>query len=601
MEFSKTVLRHVYIDVTVKDYMLDEVYLYQIDYKGDKSFRNEEIVFSQPLPYEGTDDEGNVITVPAEDVDLRGLFFDKIVEYRNSGVETRYFAINAKEVMLNLVDPLKKSNPKAKRMFNEMASECLPHEWMTDCLSMLRVIPMTDFDEIPEMGAGVRRKLKEKFHEVANEIKREKKMHIFTSYETPVTGPELIFCITDENMNIIEDVRLHGQINDDVVISKASNFVKKYPEADILINRTEARLYALFKRVETFTGEVSTGIIYSVESMLTALGKKNAETNFETYRDYIKNAEDLRFGRFDDNKIHSIHTFRLPLSYNSESAWEKNFSGNSMWKCDDDYGISYTLVGDNKEANEKKGSEKIANVEIFGKLSVEKDRERFVLRVSRVNIKRYVSGYAVLTVEAENHFYPGRKDKERISELCSSLWRSKLIGDSYPDILNIQMRCGDRIYSMEADQRAEGDTVPWVALLLDLGRKKKNTGAVKFTASTLSDKMFAMIDEGDVKRIENANDEIINKCLIKSEYLLQLEMYLAEVIAPKGNRGFGSLTKSQKKQVKQIANALAYMVGSYCYVEEQGEYAGAYKYVNKVRKIRETEDRLERKLDLLYE
>lgn len=601
MEFSKTVLRHVYIDVTVKDYMLDEVYLYQIDYKGDKSFRNEEIVFSQPLPYEGTDDEGNVITVPAEDVDLRELFFDKIVEYRNSGVETRYFAINAKEVMLNLVDPLKKNNPKAKRMFNEMASECLPHEWMTDCLSMLRVIPMTDFDEIPEMGAGVRRKLKEKFHEVANEIKREKKMHIFTSYETPVTGPELIFCITDENMNIIEDVRLHGQINDDVVISKASNFVKKYPEADILINRTEVRLYALFKRVETFTGEVSTGIIYSVESMLTALGKRNAETNFETYRDYIKNAEDLRFGRFDDNKIHSIHTFRLPLSYNSESAWEKNFSGNSMWKCDDDYGISYTLVGDNKEANGKKGSEKIANVEIFGKLSVEKDRERFVLRVSRVNIKRYVSGYAVLTVEAENHFYPGRKDKERISELCSSLWRSKLIGDSYPDILNIQMRCGDRIYSMEADQRAEGDTVPWVALLLDLGRKKKNTGAVKFTASTLSDKMFAMIDEGDVKRIENANDEIINKCLIKSEYLLQLEMYLAEVIAPKGNRGFGSLTKSQKKQVKQIANALAYMVGSYCYVEEQGEYAGAYKYVNKVRKIRETEDRLERKLDLLYE
>jgi hypothetical protein len=601
MEFSKTVLRHVYIDVTVKDYMLDEVYLYQIDYKGDKSFRNEEIVFSQPLPYEGTDDEGNVVTVPAEDVDLRGLFFDKIVEYRNSGVETRYFAINAKEVMLNLVDPLKKSNPKAKRMFNEMASECLPHEWMTDCLSMLRVIPMTDFDEIPEMGAGVRRKLKEKFHEVANEIKREKKMHIFTSYETPVTGPELIFCITDENMNIIEDVRLHGQINDDVVISKASNFVKKYPEADILINRTEVRLYALFKRVETFTGEVSTGIIYSVESMLTALGKRNAETNFETYRDYIKNAEDLRFGRFDDNRIHSIHTFRLPLSYNSESAWEKNFSGNSMWKCDDDYGISYTLVGNNKEANEKKGSEKIANVEIFGKLSVEKDRERFVLRVSRVNIKRYVSGYAVLTVEAENHFYPGRKDKERISELCSSLWRSKLIGDSYPDILNIQMRCGDRIYSMEADQRTEGDTVPWVALLLDLGRKKKNTGAVRFTASTLSDKMFAMIDEGDVKRIENANDEIINKCLIKSEYLLQLEMYLAEVIAPKGNRGFGSLTKSQKKQVKQIANALAYMVGSYCYVEEQGEYAGAYRYVNKVRKIRETEDRLERKLDLLYE
>ncbi len=593
MEFSKTVLRHVYIDVNVKDYALDEVSLYQIDYKGDKSFRNEEIVFSQPLPTESVDDEGNVIVVPAEEKDLRAMFFDKIVEYRNSGVETKYFAVNAKDVMLNLVEPLKKADPKAKRMFNEIASECLPHEWLTDCLSMLRVIPMTDFDEIPEMGASIRRRLKEKFHDVANEIKREKKIHIFTSYELPVTGPELIFCITDENMNVIEDVRLHGHINDDVVISKASDFVQKYPEADILINRSEGRLYGLFKRVENFTGENATKLIYSVESMLTALGKKNAETDFATYRDYIKNAEDLRFGRFDDNTIHSIHTFRLPISYNSEKAWEINFAGNTMWKCDDEYGISYTLVGDQKTAGE--------NGDIYGKLSVEKDRERFVLRVSRVNVKRYVSGYAVLTVEAENHFYPGQKDKERINELCSSLWRSKLIGDSYPDILNIQMRCGDRVYAMEANQRSEGDTIPWMALLLDLGRKKKNAGGAKFTASTLSDRMFAMVDEGDIKRIENANDEIINKCLIKSEYLLQLEMYLAEVIAPIGNRGFGQLTRSQKKQVKNIEGALAYMVGSYCYEEEQGEYAGAYRYVNKIRKIRETEDRLERKLDLLYE
>ena len=161
MEFSKTVLRHVYIDVKVKDYMLEEVSLYQIDYKGDKSFRNEEIVYSQPLPGNSTDDEGNPIAVPAEPVDLRDMFFEKIVEYRNSGIQTRFFAINAREVMMNLLEPLKSVNPKAKRMFNEIADECLPHEWLTDCISMLRVIPMTDFDEIPEMNAGVRRRLKD--------------------------------------------------------------------------------------------------------------------------------------------------------------------------------------------------------------------------------------------------------------------------------------------------------------------------------------------------------------------------------------------------------------------------------------------------------
>ena len=600
MEFSKTVLRHVYIDVKVKDYMLEEVSLYQIDYKGDKSFRNEEIVYSQPLPGNSTDDEGNPIAVPAEPVDLRDMFFEKIVEYRNSGIQTRFFAINAREVMMNLLEPLKSVNPKAKRMFNEIADECLPHEWLTDCISMLRVIPMTDFDEIPEMNAGVRRRLKEKFHEVANEVKREKKTHIFATYETPATGPDLVFCITDENMNIIEDRRLHGRIDDDIIVSKATDFINKYSDADILINKADSRLYSLFRKVESFTAENMPRVIYSIESMLTALGKTNATTNFETYRDYIKNAEDLRFGRFDDNTIHSIHTFRLPLSYNSESAWEKNFSGNTMWKSDDPYGISYTLVGDKNDRSRKTGSSEGGD-EIYGKLSVEKDKERFVLRVSRVNVKRYISGYAVLTVEAENHFYPGKKDMERINELCSSLWRSKLIGDSYPDVLNIQMRCGEKVSSFEADQRKEGDTSPWIALLLNLGRKKSNSGTARFTTSTLSDKMFAMIDEGDVKRIENANDEIINKCLIKSEYLLQLEMYLAEVLAPVGNRGFGSLTRKQKKQVKLVAGALAYVVGSYCYIEEQGEYAGAYRYVNKIRKIRETEDRLERKLDLLYE
>ena len=46
--------------------------------------------------------------------------------------------------------------------------------------------------------------------------------------------------------------------------------------------------------------------------MLTALGKRDSENTFETYRDYIKNAEDLRFGRFDDNRIHLILHFFTP-------------------------------------------------------------------------------------------------------------------------------------------------------------------------------------------------------------------------------------------------------------------------------------------------
>lgn len=602
MEFSKTILRRVYIDVSITDYMLQDVYLYEIEYKSDKTFRTNEVIIAGPRPEEKDEEDGSVTAIPTEEVDLREEFLEHVIGYRISEVPTEYYAVNAREVMLNLIEPLKLSNPKAKRLFNEIARECMPAEWLTDCLSMVRVIPMTIFDEKPEFSMPVRRRLKEKFHEVANEIKREKLTHIFARYEQLPSGPELSFTVTDSLMSVLEDVRLHGRISDDVMVSKACEIIKRYPEADIITDRTSIRLFTLFKNASMFVADDVNAVVYSMNSMLTALGKKSIEATPVNFRDYIKNAEEVRFGRYEDDVIYSIHTFRLPVSYNSEAAWKKNFSGNTMWKKVSDDGLAYSLIGDT-EYNKSRGKNKTKlpqPQELFGKISVEKNDERFVLKVNKVNVRKFLSGYAVITIEAENHFYPGRNDIDRINELCSSLWSSKYIGDKYPDILNLQIRDNDKTYALSAVQRTSDGNEPWVGLLLTMGRKKKNSGNGRFVTTTLSPRMFASTDDGSLKREENASDEAICKSLIKSEYLLQLEMFLAAVIEP-GSKGIGNLSSGQKRLIKKINKAFAYMVASYCYTEEQGEYAGVYRHVDKVRKIRETEDRIERKLNILYE
>ena len=592
MEFGKTVLRHVYIDVTVKDFNLEEVYLYSVDYKNDKSFRTSEVSFTEPLPSETTDDDGNVIVIPAEEVDLRELFFEKLSEYRSDCIKTKFFAVDSREVLLYLIEPLKTSNPKAKRVLNEIKDECLPGEWITDVMSMLRTIPMTDFDECPEMSAAIRKRFKEKYHDVAQYVKKEKPNHIFVKYENPLSGGELSFCVTDSYLNVTENIVLHGQIDNDIMVSKACELINRYPGADVIINKTSVRLYKLFKRCLEYLNENPFPVIFSMESMLYAIGKAGLPTNYETYRDYIKNAEDLRFGRLSDDSVYSYHTFRLPISYNSDSAWDKNFKNNSMWQMTGEGGSEYSLIYDKNDGK---------TTDVYGKISAIKNNEKFILKVSRIKVKKYYECYAVITIEAENRFYPGARDAERINELCGELWCSKGILDKYPDKLEVQLRNGQKIYSVNAGTRDDANTTPWIALLLDIGRKKPNAKRNKFVAASLSDRMFALSNNGNSIASYMSNEEVINKALVKSEFLLQLEMYLAETIEPKGSVGFGGLTRYQRREVKCISGALAYMVCSYCYSEEQGEYADVYKYVNKVRHIKETEDRLSRKLDLLYE
>ncbi|MCQ2537012.1 MAG: hypothetical protein MJ124_01305 [Lachnospiraceae bacterium] len=587
MELAKTVSRDLYIDVTLKENELSEIYLYLVDLKADKSFRTSEFEYS--LPDDFPEDE--------EKPDLKMMFFEKFLELKTEGIKTSYFAIDAGEVMLSLIEPLKNADGKAKRAFNGIAESSAPGEWLTDCLSMGRVVAMTSFDERPELGANIRRRLKEKYHNVATEVKKTRDLHIFVRYDRPVKGPELSFKITDAAVNVIDDIRLHGRIDDDIMVAKTCELIAKYPEADIIADKTSAELYTLVNTAKRLSGDENKALVFSINSMLYALGKNNVTPSTDSYRDYVLNAEALRFGRYEDNTVVGVHYLMLPLRYNSEKAWKSNFKKNSLWKKSDVCENEYVLIGEHKSKSKKK---KENDGEIIGRLSVEKGNEKFVLKCSSVSVKKYIPGFAVLTMGIENHFYPGKHDVARINELCSSLWGSSKADDSFPDVMNLQLKGDTKTYSLDTVKRNTAGVEPWLGLLLTMGRKKANRGGKYFLTKTLSERSYAYFDDGTAGENEESRDAI-RTALIRSEYLLNIEKELAETVGIKGRPGYVPMNKSRKKTVKHLNGAFNYMLTSYTYDVEHGEYKENFCNAYKQRKGKETEERLEKKFDLLYE
>lgn len=588
MELGKTVSRDIYIDVTLKENELSELYLYLVDMKVDKSFRTSEITFS--VPDEVAEDE--------EKPDIRLLCFEKLLELKAEGIRTHFFAIDAREVMLNFIEPVKTADGRARRFFNDIADAALPGEWLTDCLSMGRVMAMTTFDEKPELGAGIRRRLKEKYHNVSGEIKKVKSTHLFVRYDKPATGPELSFKVTDATINTIDDIKLHGRIEDDIMVAKTCELLNKYPEADVIADKSSIRIYTLIKNAEMLSSQENNRLVYSVGSMLYALGKTDVAATAEGYRDYILNAEALRFGRYDDKTVYGIHYFLLPVRYNSEKAWKKNFMNNSLWAKNEGNEDEYVLIGEKKTAGKKKKN--TGSGEMFGRLSCEKGNEKFVLKCSNVSVRKYIPGFAVLTIGLENHFYPGLKDIRRINELCSSLWGSSKADDPFPDVMNLQMKTDAKTFSLDTVKRNAAGVEPWLGLLLTMGRRKANKGGNYFGTATLSEKSYAYFDDGS-QGIDAGAVDAISTALIKSEYILNLERELAETVSSGKTKGYVPMNKSRKKAVKRLNGAFNYMLTAYSYDVENGEFGENYKQTYRLRKGKETEDRLEKKFDLLYE
>ncbi len=595
MEFGKTALRDIYIDAQVSEGKLSEVYLFLIDRKADKSYSVMEKLLSLPEDDEESKEEvkDNDNTENTEQPDLREEFLDIMLSLRGQGIKTTYYAVNAWEVYTYLLRPLKESNGKAKKLIADLQAESSMGEWLIDCMSMARVIPVTVFDEKPELGSNIRKRIKEKYHAVSDEIKKERPEHVFISYKKVSSVGELDITVTDDSINVIEDYRLRGRADDEIMVKKTRDVLSNHLNADILINITRDRLYAL---IENAAGNTEGMVITSVFSMLAAVGKFNIEPTPISYRDHLLNAEKLRFGRYEDDRIYGVHYIKLPMILNSDSAWKKNFKKNRMWRKKGEEGSEYWLIGGN---NDDQNSKKARPV-LVGKLSVEKNNEKYVLRCSKVYVKKVLPGFAVLTLGLENHFYPAESDIKRINELCSALCVSERIDEEYPDTLSIQMKTEKKTYSLEAVKRSSAGVEPWLGLMLTMGRRKPNKGARYFGTETLSEKSYVFFDDGNGEISKTGAEETIDKALVRSEYLLDVEKALAETVEPSDLGAVGRLKRSQKKRIETLRGRLGYMVASFSFEDENGALKDVFSNVYEIRKGRETEDRLVRKFDILY-
>ncbi len=589
MNDYKTFLRQVYMDAAFSDEGLSDIYLYIIDYKADKSFRTDEykfVVRTDVKPAEGEE--------ASEPADIRLEFLDKMAALVKSNIPTQYYALDAESLMAELIEPMKVDIPKAKRVFNDLADKCLESEWLHDFLAMSRVVPLTEYDEKPEMGSELRRRMKEKFHTNNGDIKKIRSQHIYVSYTKEDEAPVLYLKVFDKNDTTLGEYKLHGRISDDVMVAKVADIIKNFPEADVLSDRTSIRIYRFFRKAARME-HLENGLVYSVASMLHAVGKDDVKPDAFAWKNYLEAASDLRFDRVSDETIYGLHVLRIPVEVSGKKSWTKNFKNNTMWKAADPYEF-YLMGGGDKIIKDPKKPE---TKEVIGKLVLKKDRECFMLKLTRVSIKQYAGNFAVITLVAENRFYPGERDKKRINQLASSLWIRSSMKDELPENITVQVKNPfEKTYSLSAMTRSEAGYEPWIGLLLTIGRKSKNQGTSKFVVTSLSEQMYVYdTEEPETEAVEEA----VAAALIRHEYLLNLEKRLAGCLAPIPGCTFSDISKSQRKEVRRIAREYACIVASLTYKQERGEAKANFRAAQAFTGTKSVEERLEKKLELLYE
>ena len=569
--------RELYIDVVIQESRLEEIFLYQVDFRRDKSFRTKEYLYKREEPEAVESAEGEAALEMQQLLpDPLELFKEQWEMLCRDSVPTEVYATDACAVMDYVMEPLTKLYPD----FIDYPEISLSREFIHDCISMGRVVSMSVFDEEQYLSAGIRRRMKERYHEYVDEVKAERKEHIFISQIMSGEMPVFLLVITDADFRMKKQVMLNRGMKEETLAVRLKEILALYPEADIIVDGTTPEIYRLFGNMNRYMEPENKRLVLSLESMLAALGKTPLKTDIvDTYVNYIKNQEEMRLGTFLPERLYSVHKFYLPVQISSEKAWKQQFAKNPVWKSEGRETYNIMLEGDFK-----------------GKYLIKAGKEQFILKLRGVSIQRYLKKYAVLRLEVENYCYPGETDRERINELASHLFTGAPTG---PDSLEIKLKNGKQAYSLATVPMEGNENQLWVNGLLLLGQKKNKSNKKKLVLSSMKEKMYC------TEAMETTEEDlIIQTVMIRDGILRKIEDALAKTMKPeKNDRPAGSLVRRQKKSVKELFEMYRYMVVSFgenYEASQKQECKFTYDLTAEKLGTLEVEDRLKEKFRLFF-
>ncbi len=527
--------RELYIDVVVKEEQAGEIFLYQVDFFRDYTFRTKEYLYvkeeievnaAEELSEAAATDEQLLPPEPLE------LFREQWELFCQTGVPTEVYATDAVKVMAYVMEPLMKKYPN----FTTAPLVREGREVFHDCVSMGRVISMSVFDEEQYLASDIRRRMKERYHDYVDEVKAERAEHIFIRQTLSEEMSILLITITDDKFRTKKQVMLNRGMKEETIAVRFREILSLYPEADVIVDTVTPEFYRLFRNMNQFMNMENRRMLFSLESMLAALGKTPEITDMvKAYLLYVKNQEEMRLGMFLPERLYSIHSFYLPVQLSEEKAWKKQFEKNTIWKQGEKENYYIAAEGDFK-----------------GKYILKAGKEQFILKLRKISLQRYLEKYAVLRIEVENYCYPGQADKDRINALASNLFAGM---QEETEVMELKLKDGKQAYSLNAVPREGNAGQLWLNGLLQLGvTKKKNKKPLALTA--LREQMYCVDSNEAVEE-----EELIQVAVIRDGVFRQLEDNLAAAVQPEnGGCPTGSLLKRQKRAVKELFELYRYLV-----------------------------------------
>ncbi len=564
--------RELYIDVVVKESEVDEIFLYQVDFFGNQTFRSKEFLYKKQEA-EQIENEETEENIPEPPKPLE-LFKEQWELFCLDEIPTEVYATDAMNVMDYIFEPLMKGYPD----FIQTPTIRCGREFIHDCVSMGRVISMSVFDEEQYLAADIRRRMKERYHDYVDEIKEERSGHMFIRQTIVEEMPVLLILVTDANYKLKKQVMLNRGMKEETIAVRFREILALYPEVDIIVDAATPEIYRLFRNMNHFMEMDSRRLLFSMESMLAALGKSpQCDDIIKTYLLYVKNQEELRLGTFLPERLYSMHSFYLPVQISSEKAWKKQFAKNTIWKMNGRESYQISMEGDLK-----------------GKYIIKAGKEQFVLKLQKISLQRYLKKYAVLRLDVENYCYPGKEDRKRIHELASCLFHGEKGG---ADSLELKLKNNSQAYSLTTIPVEGNENQLWLNGLLLMGRNKKEKNSLTLTA--LKRQMYCI----EAVTWEEA-EQVVQVALIRDGIFRKSEDAMAKAMKPENSeQPVGSLLKRQKREIKELFEMYRYIVVSFgeSYEATQSkEQKELWMSTEKALGTQEAVSRLDKKFGLFF-